>query len=58
MADKKYIAKTVALNHRQFAALERATSKMARELHVELSRSDVIERLCNLYNVKTLSKGD
>lgn len=49
MAAKKYIAKTVALNHRQFAALEKATARMGRELHIELSRSDVIERLCNLY---------
>jgi hypothetical protein len=57
MADKKYVSTTVALNSAQHAKLDQAMNRMSRELHINLSRSEVIERLCGLYNAKELDHG-
>lgn len=56
MAAKKYIATQVALKANQKDALEKASAKMAKHIGIKLSRSDVIERLCKLYNDGTLEE--
>jgi hypothetical protein len=56
MALKKYVAAQVALKTNQKEALDAASAKMARHIGIELSRADVIERLCNLYNQSKLEE--
>lgn len=58
MSEPKYIATTVALKGRQKDALEKAVSKMSKTLGIDLSRSDVIERMSKLYTSGKLKEGD
>jgi len=47
--DKKYIGTSLALSKNQTVILEKVRTKMQKELMVKLSRSNVVQRLLNLY---------
>ena len=53
---KSYVAAQVAFRANQKDAIEQAASKMEKHIGIELSRADVIERLCNLYNQSKLEE--
>ena len=47
--DKKYIGTSLALSKSQTVILEKVRTEMQKELMVKLSRSNVVQRLLNLY---------